>query len=253
VIGAVDIALAALLGLLGLACALLAIASLGPVTRLWREGTTRIGDIREGPVEVVGTIHAMETPLKSWDDANAVLVRRNFGVRERSGGKTHEAADVHQSVQVVAAEVRDGGAACPTDLSTLVLFGEHARWGQDADAFAQAHPDDWAAITSRRSAASIQRVTVDETWLPDGARCLVSATACKADAIAPGGDYRSATQSLHLATVPGRAMIVAAGTEREVRNVLMRRTWRLALLAGTCWLVGAMAISALGSLERLVR
>ncbi len=244
-IGPSDIVLIVLLVAGGVALVVVARSILRPVARVWRDRTTPIAAVRPGLTNVVATLRATDEPLASWDGTPAVLVRRAFGIRVSARNRVDKHDTVHTSCEIVGAEALQGPDRCAVDLSTVRVFGERREWEMDPATFEDACPLEWAALGANWNLDGIQRVFIDETWIPDGARCHVSGVAVSTDESTPDRDYRGAHAAVRFVSTATVPLIVATGSALDVRAVVMQRARALFVAAGTCWLLAVMHLAAL--------
>ncbi len=213
----------------GLFSAYQALASLGPYRQVLRRETRPVRAIEAGPVEVAGAVRAKELPLETLDGARAIAIKTVVSYTYRSGTKTYSRNAAVDEVIAVEAELVDDTGSCALDAVSVVLLGETRSSAYDAADFVAKCPELWKRISGPR----IVRVTVEQSFIPDGASGLASGEAETIDdELEAGAGYRGDRRRRYrLTSTADRPLILSAFPEARARSMLLRPAAISAMLA----------------------
>jgi hypothetical protein len=204
-------------------------ASLGPYRQVLRRETRPVRAIEAGPVEVAGAVRAKGQPLETLDGTPATAIKTVVSYSYHSGSKTYARNGVIDEVIAVPAELVDDTGSCALDAPSVVLLGESRLSTFTAADFVTRCPALWDRIKGPK----VVRVTVEESFIPEGAVGLASGEAeVIEDAIEPGEGYRGERRRrFRLTSTAERPLILSAFPEATARRILLRPAVIFAMLA----------------------
>jgi hypothetical protein len=206
-----------------------ALGSLGPYRQVLRRESRPVSDVVAGPVEITGTLRAVDAPLLALDGTRAIAIRTlvwySYVLRNRRS-RSGVALDV---VDAAPAEIRDDSGACRLDDTSWVLLGETKQHHLSPAEFRERCRN----FGGRVAASNATQFFVEQTVVPDGAVGRVSGEADPNDGGAEAGDgYRGeGRRRYRLGAGVARPMIVSAFPEPKTRAILLRPAWLFGWIA----------------------
>ncbi len=203
----------------------------GAIKRIFRLDTTPLRDIREGLVEVEGTIAALETPLVAPSGRAAVFADVELHATRGGGRNTVTLHRSHTQRSVAAELTSDDGTRVKLDFEHLEVVG-------GGDAFLVGMTDQADVTRAWTTAVPTEATSLgfQERIVAPGARVVVSGVARIVDATvdARSTGYRDGVpvekKTFVIAGTPDTRMLVAPGSARQL---LWRAIWPVAVLGLT--------------------
>jgi hypothetical protein len=206
--------------------------------RVIRRRTLRVSSLREGPVEVSGTIVPVGEAILSLSGHRCVAVETIVDGQDRTGSDV--AGKGEKKLQrVVPARLIDSTGRCRLDLDLAGLVGE--RWKSALVPASDLAAVPWAAQLVPDGAT---HVTIEERIIPDGAEVLVTGDASLGDTDAGEGGYRSPrAEEWTLSGTAEQLLIVSLGG--QARLVATTIVYAVVALAAAAYLgaLGALMIA----------
>lgn len=206
----------------------LARRGLRAVTRIIRLETRPVTELEEGPVELAGTIRALERPIRGPSGHRCVYAEVKVDGYTH-GGKNREVIHSETEERVVPAELVDAsGAKVRVDFENVEVLGEHTMISGNRGVLRQATKS-W----TKKVAPRAQYIEINETRVTQDAKVVLTGRATVVDAkveMGEGGYRDGAPTEKRTFLVSGtedEPLLVTEGTEAKL---LWKATWPVALL-----------------------
>lgn len=198
------------------------------VARILRVATRPIAKIEEGPVEIEGTIRALERPIRGPSGKRCVYAEVQVAGFTH-GGKNRERVHSETEERVAPAVVVDAaGDQVKIDLSEIELLGDHVMINGPRGKMRQSTKS-W----TKNVAVRAQHLEIIESSVQHDVRVVVSGRAKVVDSKVEmnEGGYRDGAptekKTFLIHGTPDEPLLVSEGTERQL---LWQASWPVALL-----------------------